>query len=377
MKKISVLGVGLVGNAIVKDLARDENYQVTAVDVNDTNLKKIEKLQNVKTVKLDLLKNKNIEKAVNNSDLVINAVPGFMGFNTLRTIIENNKNVVDISFFEEDPFQLDPLAKKNEVTAIIDCGVAPGLSNIIAGYVDNLLDRTNSFECYVGGLPVIRELPYEYKAVFSPTDVLQEYIRPARIVENGKLVIKEALSEIENKNFPKVGSLEAFNTDGLRSLAKTLNIPFMKEKTMRYPGHAKIMKLFKECGFFGNLPIEINGKKIKPITFFSKLIIDKWKLKEGEEDFIIMQINIEGIKNNSNVKYQFDLYDEYDKETQTTSMARTTGYTATIIARQFLNGSIQQKGICPPENIGRISGCYENLLEEYTKRDIKISMKRN
>jgi len=377
MKKISVLGVGLVGNAIVKDLARDENYQVTAVDVNDTNLKKIEKLQNVKTVKLDLLKNKNIEKAVNNSDLVINAVPGFMGFNTLRTIIENNKNVVDISFFEEDPFQLDPLAKKNEVTAIIDCGVAPGLSNIIAGYVDNLLDRTNSFECYVGGLPVIRELPYEYKAVFSPTDVLQEYIRPARIVENGKLVIKEALSEIENKNFPKVGSLEAFNTDGLRSLAKTLNIPFMKEKTMRYPGHAKIMKLFKECGFFGNLPIEINGKKIKPITFFSKLIIDKWKLKEGEEDFIIMQINIEGIKNNSNVKYQFDLYDEYDKEKQTTSMARTTGYTATIIARQFLNGSIQQKGICPPENIGRIPGCYENLLEEYTKRDIKISMKRN
>lgn len=377
MKKISVLGVGLVGNAIVKDLARDENYQVTAVDVNDTNLKKIEKLQNVKTVKLDLLKNKNIEKAVNNSDLVINAVPGFMGFNTLRTIIENNKNVVDISFFEEDPFQLDPLAKKNEVTAIIDCGVAPGLSNIIAGYVDNLLDRTNSFECYVGGLPVIRELPYEYKAVFSPTDVLQEYIRPARIVENGKLVIKEALSEIENKNFPKVGSLEAFNTDGLRSLAKTLNIPFMKEKTMRYPGHAKIMKLFKECGFFGDSPIEINGKKIKPITFFSKLIIDKWKLKEGEEDFIIMQINIEGIKNNSNVKYQFDLYDEYDKETQTTSMARTTGYTATIIARQFLNGSIQQKGICPPENIGRISGCYENLLEEYTKRDIKISMKRN
>jgi len=377
MKKISVLGVGLVGNAIVKDLAIDENYQVTAVDVNDTNLKKIGKLQNIKTVKLNLSKNKNIGKAVNNSDLVINAVPGFMGFNTLRTIIGNNKNVVDISFFEEDPFQLDPLAKKNEVTAIIDCGVAPGLSNIIAGYVDNLLDRTNSFECYVGGLPVIRELPYEYKAVFSPADVLQEYIRPARIVENGKLVIKEALSEIEIKNFPKVGSLETFNTDGLRSLAKTMDIPFMKEKTMRYPGHAKIMKLFKECGFFGNLPIEINGKKIKPITFFSKLIIDKWKLKEGEEDFIIMQINIEGIKNNSNVKYQFDLYDEYDKEKQTTSMARTTGYTATIIARQFLNGSIQQKGICPPENIGRIPGCYENLLEEYTKRDIKISMKRN
>jgi lysine 6-dehydrogenase len=100
-------------------------------------------------------------------------------------------------------------------------------------------------------------------------------------------------------------------------------------------------------------------------------------LKEGEEDFIIMQINIEGIKNNSNVKYQFDLYDEYDKEKQTTSMARTTGYTATIIARQFLNGLIQQKGICPPENIGKIPGCYENLLEEYTKKNIEISMKKN
>lgn len=377
MKKITVLGVGLVGNAIVKDLLKEDDFQITAVDIDNANLKKIEKFKNVKSVKLDLSKSKNIKKAVKTADLVINAVPGFMGFDTLKTVIENEKNVVDISFFGEDPFQLHSLAKEKDVIAIIDCGVAPGLSNIIAGYVDNLLDSTKRFECYVGGLPLIRELPYEYKAVFSPIDVIQEYIRPARIVENGKLVVKEALSEIEIKNFPQVGSLEAFNTDGLRSLAKTMNIPFMKEKTMRYPGHAKIMKLFKECGFFNNSPIEINGTKIKPITFFSKLIIDKWKLEEKEEDFTIMQVNIEGLKNNSNVKYQFDLYDKYDKETHTTSMARTTGYTATIIARQFLNGLIKQKGICPPENIGKTSGCYKNLLKEYSKRNINISMRKS
>lgn len=377
MKKISVLGVGLVGYAIVKDLLKEGDFQITAVDIDHANLKKLGKLKNVKSVKLDLSKIRNIKEAVKNSDLVINAVPGFMGFKTLKTIIENNKNVVDISFFEEDPFQLHSLAIERDVTAIIDCGVAPGFSNIIAGYVDNILESTKSFECYVGGLPVKRELPYEYKAVFSPTDVLQEFIRPARMIENGKLVVKEALSEVEIKNFSQVGSLEAFNTDGLRSLAKTLDIPFMKEKTMRYPGHAKIMKLFKDCGFLDNSSIEINGKKIKPLSFFSKLIIDKWKLEEKEEDFTIMQINIEGIKNNSNVKYQFDLYDEYDRETHTTSMARTTGYTATIIARQFLNGSIKQKGICPPEYIGKISGCYENLLEEYSKRNINISMKKS
>ncbi len=377
MKKISVLGVGLVGYAIVKDLLKEGDFQITAVDIDHANLKKLGKLKNVKSVKLDLSKIRNIKEAVKNSDLVINAVPGFMGFKTLKTIIENNKNVVDISFFEEDPFQLHSLAIERDVTAIIDCGVAPGFSNIIAGYVDNILESTKSFECYVGGLPVKRELPYEYKAVFSPTDVLQEFIRPARMIENGKLVVKEALSEVEIKNFSQVGSLEAFNTDGLRSLAKTLDIPFMKEKTMRYPGHAQIMKLFKDCGFLDNSSIEINGKKIKPLSFFSKLIIDKWKLEEKEEDFTIMQINIEGIKNNSNVKYQFDLYDEYDRETHTTSMARTTGYTATIIARQFLNGSIKQKGICPPEYIGKISGCYENLLEEYSKRNINISMKKS
>ncbi len=177
------------------------------------------------TRQTDLSDDKVISNLVSDADLVINAVPGFLGFQTLEQIIQAEKNVVDISFFGEDAFKLDELARKKGVTAIVDCGVAPGLCNIIAGYVTEKMDQVDSYLCYVGGLPEIREWPYEYKVVFSPTDVLEEYTRPARFVENGKEVIYPALSEVELLDFPEIGTLEAFNTDGLRSLLLTLDIP--------------------------------------------------------------------------------------------------------------------------------------------------------
>ena len=125
-----------------------------------------------------------------------------MGYQTLQEIISAGKNVVDISFFPEDPFGLDDLAREKGVTAIVDCGVAPGLCNIIAGYVAEKISEPSYYHCYVGGLPEIREWPYEYKAVFSPTDVLEEYTRPARLIENGQEVVYPALSGVELIRFP-------------------------------------------------------------------------------------------------------------------------------------------------------------------------------
>ncbi len=371
--KITILGAGLVGSAMFKDLAREADYRVTVADVNATALDKLVAESPVQAVCADVREPGRVAALAADADLVICAVPGFMGFETLQRIIEAGKNAVDISFFPEDAFLLDDLAKAQGVTAVVDCGVAPGLSNIIAGYVDSQLDTLDRFLCYVGGLPVIRQWPYEYKAVFSPIDVLEEYTRPARFVEYGQEVIRPALSDAELLDFPGVGTLEAFNTDGLRTLQRTLDAPFMKEKTLRYPGHIHLMRVFRESGFFDTEAVEIGGVSLRPIDLTSKLLFDQWKLQPGEEDFTVMQVIVEGTKAGRRVRHTYDLLDRYDRATQTTSMARTTGYTATIIARQVLCGQFTQKGICPPEFIGRAPGCYADLLDGYARRNIRLT----
>ncbi|MEN8212397.1 MAG: saccharopine dehydrogenase NADP-binding domain-containing protein, partial [Thermodesulfobacteriota bacterium] len=234
--KTVVLGGGLVGAPMAIDLAEDEDINVSVADISDDILNKFKTHTKIKTIKQDLSDRQGLKEMVSSFDMVINAVPGFMGYKTLETIIKAGKNVVDIAFFPEDALTLDALAKKHDVTAVVDCGVAPGMSNMLTGYADHLLDKTLSAVIYVGGLPEVRKQPWEYKAVFSPIDVIEEYIRPAFYVEKGRVVEKEALSDSELIDFPELGTLEVFNTDGLRSLIKNLDIPNMKEKTMRYPG---------------------------------------------------------------------------------------------------------------------------------------------
>lgn len=370
--KVTVLGAGMVGSAISKDLAQEPDIDVVVVDRRQEVLVRLETEASVTGIQANLQEKGRVLSVVGDSDLVISAVPGFIGFETLREIIEAGKDVVDISFFGEDPFLLDDLAKSKGVTAVVDCGVGPGLCNILAGYVYNLLEKVDRYVCYVGGLPQVRQWPFEYKAVFSPSDVLEEYIRPARFVEYGQEVVRPALSEIELIDFPDVGTLEAFNTDGLRTLRKTLDIPFMREKTLRYPGHANLVRVFRESGFFNTTTVEVDGQRVKPLSLTSKLLFDQWRLEEGEADFTVMQVVIEGQKGGERVCYTYYLLDKYNEETQTTSMARTTGYTCTIVARQMIRGLFSQKGICPPEFIGQVMGCYDDLQAEYRRRNIQL-----
>jgi lysine 6-dehydrogenase len=361
--KIVVLGAGLVGGDIAKDLVGDKNMQVTAVDIDQTNLNKLKGVAGIKTKKADLSDSSTVAKLVEDIDLVIGGLPGHMGFNTLKTVIQSGKNIVDISFLPEDPFKLDQLAKEKKVTAVVDCGVAPGCSNLILGYMTGILDETEIFECYVGGLPNVRTWPYEYKAPFSPSDVIEEYTRPARLVENGKVITKPALSEVELLDFPGVGTLEAFNTDGLRTLIHTMQVPCMKEKTMRFPGHAERMRMLRETGFFGKEPISLGRDRVKPLELTSKLLFSIWKLNEGEEDFTVMRISVEGKKDGKRKRFIFDLLDHYDKKTKTTSMARTTGYTCSTVARLLLNKKFKRFGINPLEFIGQDKRCYRYVMD--------------
>ena len=368
--KVLVLGSGLVGCPMAIDLAKDSTFQVTVADLNKKNLDKIPAELPIRTIEANLSNKEQLQTLLSDCDIVLNAVPGFMGFATLQEIIKAGKNVVDIAFFSENCFGLDELAKKHNVTAVVDCGVAPGMSNLLAGYVDHLLDKTEMILIYVGGLPVVREYPYEYKAPFSPIDVIEEYTRPARYVENGRLVVRPALSDPEFLSFPEIGTLEAFNSDGLRTLADTLHAPNMKEKTLRYPGHIEKIKVLRESGFFSEKEIDVNGVKIKPIDVTTKLLFPMWELKDGDEEFTVMKVIIEGTKDNKKLRYTYDLFDRHDKITNVHSMARVTGYTATTVLRMLSKGLFDRKGICPPEYIGQKPECVDFVLNGLKERGV-------
>ena len=265
-KKILILGAGLVGRAIAIDLAAD--HEVTSVDINEEALMELEKKYGIRTLSADLSKPGVVKKIVKDYDLVVGAVPGFMGYRMVQQVIRSGKNMVDISFFPQDPFSLDEEAKKKNVSVVVDAGVAPGMSNIFLGYYAAFMEVEN-YTCY------------EYKAVFSPIDVIEEYIRPARYVENGKPVVKPALSDTELLDFQGLGTLEAWNSDGLRTLLKTMNVPDMIEKTLRYPGTVEYLKVLRESGFFSYDEIDVNGKKIRPVDVTARLLFPKWKLKPG------------------------------------------------------------------------------------------------
>ena len=298
-----------------------------------------------------------------------------MGFETVRTVIDAKKNIVDISFFEEDPFELDEFAKKNNVTAVVDCGVAPGMSNIILGYHNERM-KVDSFECIVGGLPFKRTLPFQYKAPFSPIDVIEEYTRPARIVENGKIIIKPALSDKELVEVEPIGTLESFNTDGLRSLLK-FKIPNMKEKTFRYPGHTEKMEFLRDAGFFSKKEIEISDKKISPLELSSKILFPQWTLDENEKEFTVMTIKISGEENKTKKVYNYFLFDSFDEDTITSSMARTTGYTCAAAVKLLADGLFAKRGICPPEYIGRDEKCFKEIINYLSERKITYKMTEN
>lgn len=365
--KIIVLGAGMVGRAIAIDLSK--NYNVTSVDINRDHLKIVEN-QGVKTMAKDLSNLDQIPKLLEDFDLVVSCVPGYMGFKIVESAIKAKKPTVDISFMPEDFMLLNDLAIQNDVTVIADCGVAPGMPNLLLGFHNKRM-KVNDFFYMVGGLPKIRNYPFQYKAPFSPIDVLEEYTRPARCKENGKLVVKEALSEPQIYWFDKIGDLEGFNTDGLRSLLKTMDhIPNMKEKTLRYPGHIDQIKVLKSAGFFSIDPLKIGEKDISPIEFTSRILFDNWKLQPEEPEFTVMRVEISGIENGKEVTISYDLYDEYDPQTKQWSMARTTGYTATAAVNLIAKNMLRKSGVFPLEIIGENEDHFEFILNFLKDRNI-------
>ena len=368
MSNVIVLGAGMVGSAMAKDLSKI--HKVLLTDINYEVLIKVnDEFPNIDILQLDVNNDESLNKVLKGKDVVLSAVPGFLGYKTLEKIIIQKKDVIDISFFPENALDLNDLAIENNVTAIVDCGVAPGMGNVILGY-HNKTHKLESFNCLVGGLPKEKKWPFCYKAPFSPVDVIEEYTRPARYVENGNLVIRPPLTDCEFIDFEKIGTLEAFNSDGLRSIIFTMpHIKNMKEKTLRYPGHVEYIRVLKESGFFNDQIMD--DLNISVLDFTSRVLFKDWKLDPHEEEFTVMRITLEGFNKNGNKeKLIYNLFDEYSKESKISSMARTTGYTATAAVNLFLDGVFKEKGVFPPELIGRHEECFNYFMSYLKERNI-------
>lgn len=365
----------MVGSLIAADMARD--FGVTIADVRESNLtaaaERVHRIAGVrpKTAAVDLSDPAKVTDLVRPYDIVLGALASRIGLQSLKAVIEAGKNYADISFMAQDSRQYDALARSRGVTCVTDCGVAPGMSNILAARGAAMLDVCSNIEIYVGGLPRVRRWPFDYKAGFSPADVIEEYTRPSRVVENGQIVVKEALSEPELLDFPGVGTLEAFNTDGLRSLADALKVPNMKEKTLRYPGHIELMRVFRHTGLFSEEPVEVGGVKVKPLELTSKLLFPKWTYEPGEEDLTVMRVLADGMKDGRRTRLVWDLLDFYDPQIGCTSMARTTAFPCTIVARMIHAGTFRTPGVFAPETLGAEASIVDHLIRELGERRVK------
>ena len=372
MKTVAVLGAGLVGGLIARDLARDQALDVVSVDASEEALAALSAVPKLTTRRADLSDPAAVARAIAGADVVAVAVPGFLGTSVLRAVIRARKPVVDISFSPEDPLELDGEAKAAGVPAIVDCGVAPGLSNLFVGRSVASLDTTDEVLVLVGGLPARRVWPFEYRLVFSLTDVIEEYTRPSRYRENGHEVVRPALSEPELVDLPRVGTLEAFNTDGLRTLLRTIDAPNLKEKTLRFPGHAATMRVLRDTGFLDETAICVDGQNVKPRALTEALLRKAWTLPAGEDEFTILRVEVAGSKGGARKRIIWDLYDATDPVSRATSMARTTGFPCAIVARLLADGAFARPGVHPPEVLGKDEVLTRGILAELERRGVSV-----
>jgi saccharopine dehydrogenase-like NADP-dependent oxidoreductase len=324
-----------------------------------------------RTVKADLSNPVTIEGLSRDADVVVGALSSRLGRMALGAVAASGTPYCDISFMPEDALDDDAMVKARGGLAVVDMGVAPGMSNLLAGVIAEELSPCEMLEIYVGGLPMERRWPWSYKAGFSPADVIEEYTRPARLVEHGRIVVRPALSEPELMDFAGVGTLEAFNTDGLRSLAYTLKVPFMKEKTLRYPGHIELMRVLREMGLFSKEPVEVQGRSVVPLEVTSALLFPKWTYEPGERDLTVMRVSGTGMKDGVRTRVTWDVLDHLDQATGFTSMARTTAFPATSVARMLLDGTISGSGVIVPEMLAGRQDVLARLLRELSQRGIE------
>ena len=250
--------------------------------------------------------------------------------------------------------------------------MSPGLCSILVGRAVSQLDEVAKAHMLNGGLPEKPVPPLGYVVTWSVKDLIDMYSRKVSIVKDGKVVLVEALSGLEEIEFPGVGKLEAFYTDGLRTMLHTVKAKEMWEKTLRYPGHIEKIALLKALGFFDSEKVDVAGTKVEPREVTAKLFERKLK-RPDVPDIVVMLIKVSGLKGNKRIRYVYRVLDHYDKGRQVTSMARTTAYTASIVAQLVGRKEITERGVVPPEKLGMNKSLFEKLTNEMRKKRVIIN----
>ncbi|MDX1622755.1 MAG: saccharopine dehydrogenase C-terminal domain-containing protein [Gemmatimonadota bacterium] len=368
-----VLGAGRVGGLIARTLADEPALAVRAVDRSDRALAGLG--DRVEARAADLSDAGLVQPLVEGADVALLSMPGAIGFELLRALVDHGIPTVDVSFSPEDPRALDPVARERGIPVIVDCGVAPGLSNLMVGRSVSGLDEVESVRILVGGIPSDPRPPWGYRAVFHPADVLEEYVRPARIRLDGEVLVRPALSGIETVEVEGVGTLEAFLTDGLRTLLDTIPAATMIEKTLRWPGHAAKMRALRDSGFLNEGQIEVGAVEVAPRAVSERLLKRAWALRPGEEELTVLRVEVEGEREGERVRDTWTLFDRTDPETNDTSMARATGFPAVAVARAVTEGAWMKPGVHPPETLGAEPDLADRILEEIRGRGVRIEVR--
>ncbi|MFL2977382.1 MAG: saccharopine dehydrogenase C-terminal domain-containing protein [Candidatus Thalassarchaeaceae archaeon] len=342
METVVVLGTGLVGNWIVRSLSSD-GYNVIAIDANKNVLSRLNEVANTIHAIVD-------EDLINSldADVFVNALPGRVGHRIRKILVENGQKVADLAFTPEDPSEINQIAIDNDSILIYDVGVAPGLSNLLLKEANRRHGRLSLGRIRVGGNPATKDDGWSYMAPFSPIDVIEEYTRPARIIRNGEIVTLPALSERIKFDINERGEMEAFLTDGLRSVLQTIEADELVEATVRWPGH-----------------IDMYIEKKEALS--EEELVKAWSWDTTRSEFTWMEVYTEG---NGNTTWILD--DSGDEKGS--SMARTTGAITCAVVK-FLLKEQGIKGVHPPENFG--IDLLEMCLHEYSKNNIKIHEIKN
>jgi saccharopine dehydrogenase-like NADP-dependent oxidoreductase len=377
--KVLVLGSGNIGSTAAEDMARSMSSSEIVIADKDVRRAKnaADRIgeSNVSWEQLDVANRGHLLRTLNDCDLAMGFLPGKLGYGLMEACIETRKNLVDVSYMAENPFRLSQAAASAGITIVPDCGLAPGLSNLIVGHAFQKLDVTRAVHIIVGGLPEKAIPPLGYVITWSPESLIDEYTRKAIIVKQGRKVQVEALSGVENIEFPEVGKLEAFFTDGLRTLLQTMDgVTDMWEKTLRYPGHAERIKLLKALGLFREQKIRVEGVEVSPRKLMVKLF-EQTLQKPKARDFVVLKVEVYGVKNREKCGYTYHLLDKCDEKRKITAMARTTAYPMSIVSQLMLSGAIKEKGVVPPERLGMEHHVFRMIWDDLEKRGIQISEK--
>lgn len=372
--KIVVLGCGNIGTVVARDLAESlPSAEIVLADVNRNNAQHAVSnigLKNLGWMQADAAKHLEFSTKLKNFDVVVGALPGVFGYRACKASIAAKVDMVDVSYMPEDVMSLNDAATKAGVSIIPDCGMSPGLCSMLVGRGVSKLDQVEEAHMLNGGLPEAPVPPLGYVITWSVRDLIDMYVRKVNILKNEKIIQVEPLSGLEELDFPGIGKLEAFYTDGLRTLLYTIKAKDMWEKTLRYPGHVEKIKLLKALGFFDTDVIKIGKTKVEPREVTANLFARK--LKRKMPDIVVIRVKVSGKKGGRHIGHVYHVFDHYDKKRQVTSMARTTAYSTSIVAQLLVQKAIEEKGVIPPEKLGMNERLFERFIGEMKKREIIV-----